>query len=63
MDNQTRLHHLRNIFKNNILTYQEKIALESAIEILKNNATKEQLIEVAKILATLLTLSAKILHS
>lgn len=62
MEKEKRIHHLKNILKSVDLTEEENEALKSAIEILKNNGGREQLIEVAKILAALVNVGVKIFH-
>ena len=63
MDNSIRIQHLKDVLKTYRLTHEQKESLETAIKILNGNATKDQLIGVAKILATLLTVGAKIFHT
>jgi hypothetical protein len=63
MEHKQRIQHLKNILNTVVLSDDQKSALERAIIILENYKTKDQLIEAAKILASLIAAGTKIFDS
>jgi hypothetical protein len=59
------IQYLKQILDNNELSTEERQAIENAISILENNKSKnrDQLINVAKILADLISVGVKIFDS